>query len=177
MKKRISIIVAMDEKRGIGKENRIPWHLKADLVRLKKMTLGHATILGRSSFESMLGYYEKSGRPTMKQRPHIVLTRDKKYTVKSEYGTAAYSVQEALKKANEIEKEEIFVIGGAKIFEQMLPYADRLYLTMVHGEYDVDTFFPAYPSFTRVVEKEEKEEDGMKYTFLTLEKEAIDGRR
>lgn len=167
---RVSIVAAMDEKRGIGKDNLIPWRLRADLVHLKQLTLGHATILGRTSFESMLGYYEKSGKPTMKQRPHIVVTRDPNYVVKPEYGFVAHSVEEALTKAQEIEKDEIFVIGGAKIFEQFLPYTDRLYLTIVHNIFDVDTYFPDYSVFTNELEREDGEENGLKYSFVTLEK-------
>lgn len=167
----ISIVAAMDERRGIGKNNRIPWHLKADLIHLKKLTLGHATILGRSSFESMLGYYEKSGRPTMEQRTHIVLTTDPTYEVARKYGFVAHSVEEALRRAEEIEKEEIFVIGGAKIFAQFLPHAERLYLTIVQGTYDVDTYFPDYSAYTKLVEREEGEENGLRFRFETREKE------
>src|SRR5260221_14444749 len=130
-KPRISIIVAMDEERGIGKNDRIPWHIKEDLVRLKNLTIGHVTILGRSTFESMLGYYQKSGRPTMEQRVHIVITRDENYKVDPKYGFAAYSIEEALALARQKEKEEICIIGGAKIFEQTIHLADRLYITLV----------------------------------------------
>ena len=79
--------------------------------------------------------------------------------------------QEALRRAEEIEKEEIFVIGGAKIFAQFLPHADRLYLTIVQGTYDVDTYFPDYSAYTKLVEREEGEENGLRFRFETREKE------
>jgi dihydrofolate reductase len=166
----ISIIVAMDEARGIGKENRIPWHIKEDLVRLKKLTLGHVTILGRSTFESMLGYYEKSGRPTMTQRTHIVITRDKNYVVDPKYGLVAHSIDEALRLAKEKETEEIFIIGGAKIFAQTIQFADRLYITLVKGTYPADTYFPEYESFQHGISKEERTAGEYQYTFITVER-------
>ena len=167
---KLSLIVAMDEDRGIGLQNKIPWHIKEDLVRLKNLTVGHVTILGRTTFESMLGYYEKSGRSTMTQRTHIVVTRDKKYTVEEKYGFAAHSIEEALEKARQIEGIEIFVIGGAKIFEQTINHADKLYITLVNGVYDADTFFPDYSAFTRVVSSRVGNSEGISYQFIDLEK-------
>ena len=73
---KISIIAAMDEKRGIGKDNKIPWHLKDDLVKLKRLTKDHIVILGRKSYESMVFYYNRTGRP-MPGKLYIIVTRDK----------------------------------------------------------------------------------------------------
>src|SRR5207237_71614 len=78
IKIKISIIAAIDEERGMGKDNKIPWHIKADLVRLKKLTQGNVVILGRKSYESMASYYEESGRQ-MPGYVYIIITRDKKY--------------------------------------------------------------------------------------------------
>lgn len=167
---RISAIVALDEKNGIGKDNTVPWHIKADLVRLKNLTLGHVAILGRTTYESLLSYYSKSGKPTMSQRIHIVVTHDATYRVESDKGFAVTSVEEALTKAKQLEKDEVFILGGAKIFAQTLPYVDRLYLTLVKGDYHADTFFPDYSAFTKVIEKEERNDGEIPYTFLTLEK-------
>ena len=173
----------MDEKRGIGKDNRIPWHITEDLVRLKNLTIGHVTILGRSSFESMLGYYEKSGRQTMSQRTHIVITRDPNYAVEEKYGLVANSIEEAIGLAKEKEKEEAFIIGGQQIFDQTIGIADRLYLTIVEarldsppesparrGDFGADTFFPDYSKFSKVISEEKRESNGYKYKFLTLER-------
>ena len=168
---RISAVVALDEKRGIGKANMIPWHIREDLIRLKKLTLGHVTILGRTTYESMLFYYQKSGKPTMSQRTHIVVTRNPDFVVDKAHGFTASSVEEAIEKANEMNQEEIFVIGGAQIFQQAMPFLTRLYLTVVQNNFDCDTFFPDYSDFTKVVEKEEHPENDPSYTFLTLEKQ------
>jgi dihydrofolate reductase len=160
----------MDEKRGIGKANRIPWHITEDLVRLKNLTIGHVTILGRSSFESMLAYYKKSGRQTMSQRTHVVITRDPHYAVEEKYGLVAHSIEEAIKIAKEKEKEEAFIIGGQQIFDQTIGITDRLYLTIVDEDFNCDTFFPDYSSFTKVISEEKRESNGYKYKFLTLER-------
>jgi dihydrofolate reductase len=167
---KISIIASMDEERGIGKDNRIPWHITKDLVRLKNLTIGHVTILGRSSFESMLAYYEKSGRLTMSQRTHIVVTRDPNYAIEEKYGLVAHSIEEAIKLAKEKEKEETFIIGGQQIFDQTIGIVDRLCLTIVVGDFNCDTFFPDYSMFTKKISEEEHDSNGYKYKFLTLER-------
>ena len=167
---KVSIIAAMDEKRGIGKENRIPWHIREDLVRLKNLTIGHTVILGRTTFESMLSYYQKSGKPTMSMRTHVVVTHDKNYSVDPKYGFAGHSIEEALEIAGQKEKEEVFIIGGEKIFQQTIGSADKLYLTIVQGDYSCDTFFPDYQEFKKVISEQERESEGLKYKFVELEK-------
>lgn len=167
---KISIIAAMDEKRGIGKDNKIPWHIKEDLVRLKNLTVGHTVILGRTTYESMLAYYQKSGKPTMSMRIHIIVTHDKNYSVDPKYGFAVHSIEEALTLAKQKEKEEIFIIGGEKIFEQTIGLADKLYLTIVEGDFGADTFFPDYSEFKKVVFEQKGESEGYKYTFLEIER-------
>lgn len=178
---KISIIAAMDEKRGIGKDNKIPWHIKEDLVRLKNLTIGHTVILGRTTYESMLAYYQKSGKPTMSMRTHIVVTRDPSYHVDENKGLAAHSIEEAVRLAREKEAlrqaqglQEIFVIGGEKIFEQTIGLADKLYLTIVEdpptGGFGADAFFPDYSEFKKVIFEQKGESEGHKYTFLELER-------
>ena len=167
---RISAVVALDEKRGIGKANMVPWHIREDLIRLKKLTVGHVTILGRTTYESMLSYYQKSGKPTMSQRTHIVVTRNPDFVVDKANGFAALSVEEAIEKAKEMSQEEAFVIGGEQIFRQAMPFLTRLYLTVVQKDFDCDTFFPDYSAFTKVLEKEEHTDNDPPFTFFTLEK-------
>ena len=171
---KIRIIAAMDEKRGIGKNNKIPWHIKEDLVRLKNLTIGHTVILGRTTYESMLAYYQKSGKPTMSMRTHIVVTRGINYHVDPRYGFAAHSIEEALTLAKQKEKEQIFIIGGEKIFEQTIGLADKLYLTIVKdppaGGFGADAFFPDYSEFKKVVFEQKGESEDHKYTFLELER-------
>nr|AIA18962.1 Dihydrofolate reductase [uncultured bacterium] len=128
----ISLIVAMDEKRGIGKAGKLPWRLSSDLKTFRELTMGHHVIVGRKTFESI-------GK-LLPGRQMIVVSRDRGF--KPEGCLVAGSVQDALNIAQEHGETELFVIGGAEIYSQTLQAADRLYLTQVHAEVDADTFFP-----------------------------------
>ena len=128
----ISLIVAMDEKRGIGKEGKLPWRLSSDLKRFRELTMGHHLIVGRKTFESI-------GKP-LPGRQMIVATRNPGFNPDGCY--VATSVQNALALAEARGETEVFVIGGAEIYSQTIDVADRLYLTRVHAEVDADTFFP-----------------------------------
>ncbi|MBI2036674.1 dihydrofolate reductase [Candidatus Microgenomates bacterium] len=161
---KLSIIAAMDEKRGIGKDNKLPWHIPEDLVRFKKLTTGHTIIMGRKTFESL-------GRP-LPNRTNIVITRNPSFARSHLASVAvAHSFSEALRLASLAQgNDEIFVIGGGQIFAQALSLADKLYLTIVEGDYHADTFFPQYSQFTKVVFEQEGQSDRYKYKFLELEK-------
>ena len=165
----LSIIAAMDEKGGIGKDNRIPWHIHKDLVRLKEMTKDHLVILGRNSYDSMVGYYDKSGRP-MPAKKYIVITRNKNFKSVRNNIDAVYSIEEALDRVNKSGEKEMFVIGGETIYKQMLEYTDRLYLTIVKGKFDCDTFFPDYSDFKKVISEEIAFDEGFSFTCKVLEK-------
>lgn len=128
----ISLIVAMDEKRGIGKGGKLPWRLPSDLNRFRELTMGHHLIVGRKTFESI-------GKP-LPGRQMIVVSREAGF--KAGGCLVAGSVQDALALAQERGETEVFVIGGAEIYAQALGIADRVYLTQVHAEVDADTFFP-----------------------------------
>jgi dihydrofolate reductase len=128
----ISLIVAIDEKRGIGKEGKLPWRLSADLKRFRELTMGHHLVVGRKTFESI-------GKP-LPGRHTIIVTRDADF--KPEGCLLSGSIQEALALARDRGETEVFVIGGAEIYAQTLEAADRVYLTQVHAEVDADTFFP-----------------------------------
>lgn len=125
----ISLIVAMGKNRVIGLDNKMPWHLPADLAYFKKVTTGHAIIMGRKTFESI-------GRP-LPNRTNIVLTRDKNLLI--EGCQIIDSVEEALKLA---ENEMIFVIGGSEIYKQFLPFANKIFITKINENFTGDTFFP-----------------------------------
>lgn len=159
-KPRISIIVAMDEKRGIGKQNAIPWHVPGELKRFKEITTPHPMIMGRKTFESI-------GK-VLPGRPHFIITRDTNYNV--EGATICHSLDEAINKAKELDQEEIFIIGGGEIFKLAMPYADRLYLTLIKGAYEADVFFPDYAKFKNIISHEAKETNGFSYEFLILER-------
>src|SRR3989338_10641374 len=108
---KINIVAVMDEKRGIGKNGRIPWHIKKDLVRLKNLTLGNIVILGRKSYDSMCFYYDKSGRE-MPGKLYFVITRNKKYVPTRSNACIVHSLDEALRSANEMKEKEMFVISS-----------------------------------------------------------------
>lgn len=168
-KPKVSIIVAVSENRVMGKGERIPWHIREDLIRFKEKTKGHVVIMGRKTFDSLIKYYEKSKRP-LPTRTHIIVTRDKNYQVTVPNCFVASSIEKALELAKEKEQTEIFISGGAEIFRQTIGMADKLYLTVVKGNFEGDKFFPDYSDFKKVVFKKEKESEGYKYTFLELEK-------
>jgi dihydrofolate reductase len=130
----ISLLVAMDEKRGIGKDGKLPWRLSSDLKRFRELTMGHHIIAGRKTFDSI-------GKP-LPGRQTIVVTRNPSYSV--EDCLIVGSVEAAIELAEARGESEAFVIGGADIFAQALDVADRVYLTEVHAEVDADTFFPEF---------------------------------
>ena len=130
----ISLIAALDEKRGLGFENQIPWHLPRDLARFKKLTMGHHLILGRKTYQSI-------GKP-LPGREMLVLSRDPAFRLKD--SQVVDRLSEALRIAREAGDGEVFVIGGGEIYSQALPLADRMYLTSVHTLSQSDTFFPEY---------------------------------
>lgn len=156
----ISIIVACDENRGIGKNGKIPWHIPEDLKRFKKITMGHPVIMGRKTFKSI-------GKP-LAGRTNIIITRDRKFKIPN--CITVHSIKEAIDKAKKLDKEEVFIIGGAQIYKQAMVFADRLYLTKVKGNYDADTFFPDYSKFSKVINKAEKRDENYCFTFSELEK-------
>jgi dihydrofolate reductase len=129
---RISLLVAMDENRGIGIDNGLPWHISTDLKRFKSLTMGHHLIMGRKTYESI-------GKPLAGRRM-IVVTRNLGY--QADGCLIAHSVEEALKMAEAFGESEVFVIGGGEIFSQSIDIADRVYLTLVHAHLVADTFFP-----------------------------------
>jgi len=126
----ISFIFAMDRNRAIGYENKLPWHLPADLKFFKTTTMGHPILMGRKTYESI-------GKP-LPGRRNIVLTRDRDYTAAG--CDVVHSPEEAIALVGE--GEEGFVIGGAELFHLFLPYADKMYVTRIDHAFEGDTYFP-----------------------------------
>src|SRR3989344_4746288 len=160
---KISIIVAIaGKKRVIGKKGGMPWNLPEELKRFKEITTGHPIIMGRKTFESI-------GR-VLPNRTNIIITRDSSFAV--EGGIVVCSLEEALRHASLAQgNNEIFVIGGGQIYQEAINMADKLYLTVVEGNPEADTFFPDYSEFKKVTFEEEHESDeGLKYKFLDLMK-------
>lgn len=159
---RLSIIAAIGRNRELGKDNRLLWHIPEDLKRFKKLTANHVVIMGRKTFESI-------GRP-LPNRTNIVVTRNSSFNPTG--CIMVGSLKQALEKAKELEKNgEIFIIGGASIYQQSMAIADRLYLTIIDQDFPIaDVFFPDYSEFTTVKLSQQYESQGFKYTFLELEK-------
>jgi len=129
--KNISIIVAVADGNAIGKDNSLLVHLPEDLKRFRRITTGHTVIMGKNTFFSL-----PAG--PLKNRRNIVISDDPEDDF--EGCIMARSVEEALEKSDP--DDENFVIGGASIYRQFLPLADKLYLTRLHGNFEADTFFP-----------------------------------
>ncbi|NRD80482.1 dihydrofolate reductase [Bacillus sp. BRMEA1] len=129
----ISFIVAMDENRVIGKNNKLPWHLPADLKFFKRVTMGHSVVMGRKTHESI-------GR-VLPGRENIIITRNTNF--QSEGCKVFHSVEEFIRFSRGHHKE-YFIIGGAEIFRETFHFADRLYITQIHENFNGDTYFPEF---------------------------------
>lgn len=127
---KLSIIVAFDENRLIGNKNALPWHLPADLKHFKNITTGHHMIMGRKTFDSI-------GKP-LPGRVSVIITRQNDYF--AEGAVVVNTIEEALEKCKG--QDEVFIIGGAQIFECTLKDATVLYITQIHHSFMGDTFFP-----------------------------------
>ena len=125
----LSIIVAVADNGIIGDQNSLLWHIREDMLRFKRITTGHPVIMGRKTFESI-------GRP-LPNRTNVVVSRQ---NIEIDGCIVVHSIEEAITSFSG--EEEIFIIGGAQIYEQALPLADKIYLTLVHRDYDGDTSFP-----------------------------------
>lgn len=130
----LSLIVAVAENGVIGREGDLPWRLSDDLRRFKKLTMGHAILMGRKTWESI-------GRP-LPGRQSLVISRQEDYQTEYEKVLVASSVEQALAMAGDCAKDQVFVIGGAQVYAMTLPHADRLLFTRVHAEVEGDVFFP-----------------------------------
>lgn len=176
----ITIIAAMDQNNVIGKDGGIPWDIPVDLKRFERLTKGHTVIMGRKTFESLPGVV----RP-LPNRNNIVLTSQSNYQYDGKRGIEICQSLDAL---NDIFNDddmypEIFIIGGASIYEFSIPFADKLELTFVDGKFDGDTFFPPFfrvgdeitfdqhNSFTRTeFEYPIRQQDEPIYSFQTFER-------
>lgn len=158
---KISLICAVAEKnRAIGKDNRLLWNIPKDLEHFKQITLNHPVIMGQKTFESI-------GRP-LPGRVNIVLSPNT--DLKIDGVDICHSIGEAIELASKKDNEEIFFIGGGSIYAQTIGLADKLYLTLVKGDYTADTFFPDYSAFDKIISKKKEESNGYIYQFIELER-------
>ncbi len=161
----VAAVAAIGKRRVLGKENKLLWHLPNDLKRFKELTVGHPMILGRKTFESIVGYL---GKP-LPGRQNIVITRDPAW--KYEGVIVAASIEDAIAKGKALDDEKVFIGGGAQIYEAALPYTDKLYLTLIDDEKEGDSFFPAYErEFATVTFEQAGEENGIAYRWVDLER-------
>jgi dihydrofolate reductase len=158
----VIIIAAIASNNALGKDNQLIWHLPADLKRFKSTTLGQTVVMGRKTFESL-------GK-ALPNRNNIVITRNKNFIA------ADVTVVHSLKQALEISKgkEKIYILGGAEIYTQALPFADLLDLTLVHADVKADTFFPVIDqSIWKEIRREDHKKDDKNtydYSFVTYKK-------
>ena len=154
----ISIIVAYDENLGIGKENSLPWKLSDDLKIFKKVTENNYIVMGRKTFDSI-------GRP-LPNRKNIILTRNNDF--KNDKCLIINNIKDILNFAKSKPHYEIFIIGGAEIYNQFLSFADRLYITEVKTKLnDLDAFFPKWNknNYKRIGHRFYKKDEKNQYDF------------
>ncbi|MEM7173173.1 MAG: dihydrofolate reductase [Pseudomonadota bacterium] len=163
----LCLIVAMADNRVIGRDNGLPWHLTDDLKFFKRQTLGKPLIMGRKTHDSI-------GKP-LPGRPNIVVTRDPAYQGHGDV-QVVHDVRSALQAARQFAAaqgaSEIMVIGGAQIYRESLPLADRLYVTEVHLKPEGDTLFPPLPSnvWREVSRESVNDQNGTAMSFVRLDR-------
>jgi len=158
----IVIIAAVAQNGVIGNANALPWHLPEDMKHFKALTTGHAVIMGRKTWESLPPKF----RP-LPNRRNIVLTRDPAY--RAEGATVVHSPDAARKVGAD---GTAYIIGGAELYAQMLPYAQRLELTEIDATYEGDAFFPSFDraQWREVKRESGRTEAGLGYAFVTYER-------
>ena len=161
--KNISIIVAIAQNNAIGKDNQLLWHIPEDLKRFKMLTTGHTIVMGKRTFESL------PLRP-LPNRRSIVITDIPGEQIPG--CDMAYSIDEAIAKMDD--GRENFIIGGGMVYKQFMPLADKLYLTIVHKDFEADTFYTDidYSRWNEIAREEVKaaESLGFDYAYITYER-------
>ncbi len=159
----LSIIVAIARNNVIGKDNKLIWHLPEDLKRFKELTTGKTIIMGKNTFISL-------GR-VLPNRKHIVLTNDKEYKINNEQVEIAHGVED-IKKYIE-DSEEHFVIGGAAIYNLLMKYATKMYVTKINKKFEGDTYFPKIKEQWKEVESKRgirNDKNPYTYRYITYVK-------
>ena len=160
----LSIIVAKAKNNIIGKDNKLLWHIPEDLKRFKDITTGHTIIMGRKTFESL-------GR-VLPNRKHIVFTQNSDFKVNDENVKIVHSMLEIQEYIEN--KEENFVIGGAMIYNLLMPYVNKMYITEIHKDFEGDTVFPKINlDIWKEVSREKGEDieqNDLEYDFVVYER-------
>ncbi|WP_162343940.1 dihydrofolate reductase [Cyclobacterium salsum] len=164
----VSIIVAKATNNAIGKNGELPWHLPSDLSHFKKTTSGHHVIIGRKTFTSL-------GKP-LPGRTHIVVTRNRDFKV-PEGHFVAHHLEEALHIGKSRNLEKIFILGGANIYKEALPFTHEMIITEIEASPDADTFFPEFNrNEWEVVDKvmvEKDDKNPYKHAFVTYRRKEM----
>ena len=159
----LSIIVAIAENNIIGGDNKLLWHIPEDLKRFKAITSGNTIIMGRKTFESLPG--------VLPNRKHIIITRDRNYSVDNQNVEVIHSLDEVINKYKST-SESAFIIGGGEIYKQLIHSVDKLFLTKVFKSFEGDTSFPQIDFDEFAVDFESEiltcEKNGLQYQFIDL---------
>lgn len=157
----LSLIVAKAENNVIGKDNKLLWHLPEDLKRFKNLTTGHTIIMGRKTFESL-------GR-VLPNRKHVVFTQNPNFKVDDVNVKIVHSLSDIQEYVED--KNENFVIGGEKIYNLLMPYVSKMYITEIHKDFDGDTFFPNVDLESwKETSREKMNADDFDYDFAVYER-------
>lgn len=157
----ISLVVAMGPNREIGINNQIPWKLSEDLKNFKKITMGHHILMGRKTFESI-------GRP-LPGRTNIILSRNKDFKVKD--CITVTTMDEAINFAKKNGEAELMVIGGAEIYKEALPSANKIYLSKVEFKGEADAYFPEFnENDWKIISETKHSEDTIPWTFKVIQR-------
>ncbi len=165
MPERVSIIAALGKNRELGKDNKLLWRIPEDLKRFRELTMGHPVVMGRRTFCSILA---SLGKP-LPGRTSIVITREVGWGKPGAVVVNCFEM--ALRRARALSDQEVFIGGGAQIYEEALPFTHRLYLTLIDEQKDGDVFFPEYErEFTRTLFEKRGVHENVHYRFVTLER-------
>ncbi len=188
----ISIIAAIGKNRELGKDNKLLWHIPEDFKRFKTLTSGHIVIMGRKTFESIgkplpdrinivITHDIEKARYRFFRRLHpkgtqVICSKKVSSLFSKEKATFVLPnlivcsfLENAIELAKKVERDEVFIIGGASIYKQGIKYADKLYLTLVNQEYpEADAFFPDYLEFKKIIFEENHFSGGIKFKFMDL---------
>lgn len=156
----ISIIAAVSENLALGKDNKLLWHIPEDLKHFKKITQNHPVIMGEKTFYSI-------GQP-LPNRLNIVLSKNKNLKLKDCVVTD--SIEDAIFIASDDDQKEIFFIGGGSIYHQSLPLTNKLYLTLVKGNFEADTFFPKFRKEFKIIDIQKSGNENYKFDFTVWER-------
>ena len=161
----MNLIVAADKNWGIGKDNKLLVSIPSDMKFFRQETMGKVVVMGRKTLESF-----PNGLP-LKNRTNVVLTSDKNYQVKD--AVIVHSIDEVLEELKKYDDDEIYVIGGGKVYEELLPYCDVAHVTKIDFAFEADTHFPNLdedPKWEITASSDEQTYFDLEYTFVKYER-------